>query len=87
MEEQQEIKIYKNYRAALRTHRSRGEGYPARARQFARKVTVERYGVSYAEVKGIVRKYDAINGITHFAPEEHGSSPIYVNYHDDLNQL
>ena len=85
MDEQQvseelELKIYKNYRAALRKDRYRHYGYPARSRQFARKVCVDRYGVSFKEVKRIVAKYDAINGITHEAPEEWGTSPIHVNY-------
>lgn len=62
MDEQLEIKIYKNYRAVMR---KKIGGFPAIDRQRARKACVERYGVSYKEVKRIVEKHDAINGITH----------------------
>lgn len=57
-----EDKIYKNYRAALaaqKDHRA------AARRQAARKMTVERYNVSYAQVKEIVARHDALTGITH----------------------
>lgn len=67
MDEQQEIKIYKNYRAMMkkRNKGSSKNGYPSYWRQLAREACVKRYNVSYQEVKRIVEKYDAINGITH----------------------
>lgn len=63
MDEKQELKIYKNYRAMMKGRRK--TGYPAGWRQLARKQCVERYNVSYQEVKRIVKKYDEINNITH----------------------
>lgn len=65
MDEQQEIKIYKNYRAMMAKRNKSGGGYPSYWRQLAREACVKRYNVSYQEVKRIVAKHDAINGITH----------------------
>ena len=75
MDEQLEIKIYKNYRRAV-TSRPRGAGFPAYARQLAREACVKRYNISYKEVKRIVAKHDAINGITH---EKQPNPPLYFN--------
>lgn len=61
-----ELKIYKNYRAALRSYRSTSRRPRAAAiRQNARAVTVKRYGIPWAEVKRIVAKQDMIHGIEH----------------------
>lgn len=65
MDEKQEIQIYKNYRAMMKKRNKNGGGYPSYWRQAARKACVERYSVSFQEVKRIVEKYDAINGVTH----------------------
>lgn len=68
MDEQQELKIYKNYRAMMKKRNktnSSNSGYPSYWRQLAREACVNRYNVSYEEVKLIVAKYDEINGITH----------------------
>lgn len=65
MSEGQELKIYKNYRATMKKRNSVGGGYPSYWRQLARKNCVERYNVSYKEVKRIVAKYDAVYEITH----------------------
>lgn len=68
MDEQQEKKIYNNYRAMMKKrNKTNGNhsGYPSYWRQLAREACVNRYNVSYQEVKRIVAKYDVINGITH----------------------
>lgn len=65
MDEKQEIRIYKNYRAVMKKRNKVGGGYPSYWRQVARKACVERYNVSFQEVKRIVAKYDEINGLTH----------------------
>lgn len=68
MDEQQELKIYNNYRAMMKKrNKTNGSnsGYPSYWRQLAREACVNRYNVSYQEVKRIVAKYDEINGITH----------------------
>lgn len=65
VDEKQEIKIYKNYRAMMKKRNKVGGGYPSYWKQAARKACVERYNVSFQEVKRIVAKYDEINGITH----------------------
>jgi hypothetical protein len=65
MDEKQEVKIYKNYRAMMKKRNKVGGGYPSYWKQAARKACVERYNVSFQEVKRIVAKYDEINGITH----------------------
>lgn len=75
MDEQLEIKIYKNYRAMV-TSRPRHVGFPAYYRQLAREACVNRYNISYKEVKRIVAKHDVINGITH---EKQPSRPLYFN--------
>ncbi|MBC9704900.1 MAG: hypothetical protein H9W81_07970 [Enterococcus sp.] len=75
MDEKLELKIYKNYRAKV-TSRPRYVGFPAYYRQLAREACVKRYNVSYKEVKRIVAKYDAINGITH---EKQPNPNIYFN--------
>lgn len=59
--DQHEQNAYNNYRAALR---SLGGYAPAR-RQEARRLTVERYGISYKTLKAIIKKYDEANGIVH----------------------
>jgi trimethylamine:corrinoid methyltransferase-like protein len=62
-------KIYKNYRASMKAYgkirKGSNVGYPAHWRNQARKMCVERYNVSFAQVKEIVVKFDAIHGITH----------------------
>lgn len=65
MDEKQEIRIYKNYRAMMKKRNKSGGGYPSYWKQLAREACVKRYNVSYQEVKRIVEKHDAINGITH----------------------
>lgn len=65
MDEKQELKIYKNYRAMMKKRNKSGGGYPSYWKQLAREACVKRYNVSFQEVKRIVEKYDAINGITH----------------------
>lgn len=65
MDEKQETRIYKNYRAMMKKRNKVSGGYPSYWRQAARKACVERYNVSFQEVKRIVAKYDEINGITH----------------------
>lgn len=67
MNDELELKIYKNYRAMM-SKRVKSSGYPAHLRQLARKACVNRYNVSYKEVKRIVAKYDEVNGITHERP-------------------
>lgn len=57
-----ETRIYNNYRAALR---SQVGGRAASRRQAARKITVGRFGVSYAQVKEIVTRLDEVHGVTH----------------------
>lgn len=57
-----ETRIYNNYRAALS---QRQGGHAASRRQEARKITVGRYNVSYAQVKDIVKRYDEAAGVTH----------------------
>jgi len=73
-----EVRVYNNYRAVLRTFKKQYGSRDSRAaarRQEARKQTVERYNVPFAEVKRIVAKYDLINGVTH----EHT-----LQYHRDM---
>ena len=65
MDENLEIKIYKNYRAMMKKRNKSGGGYPAYWKQLAREACVKRYNISFQEVKRIVAKYDEINGITH----------------------
>ena len=63
-----EVRVYNNYRAVLRSFKNQYGSRDSRAaarRQEARKQTVERYNVPFAEVKRIVAKYDLINGVTH----------------------
>lgn len=57
-----ETRVYNNYRAALRAQTAPRAG--AR-RQAARKMTVERYNLPYAQVKDIVARFDAANDVTH----------------------
>lgn len=80
MDEQQEINIYKNYRSMMKkrnkVRKGTNAGYPSYWRQLAREACVKRYGVSYQEVKRIVAKYDAINGITHEKQEPSYSMPF-----------
>lgn len=72
MDEKLEIQIYNNYRAMMKKRNKTGGGYPAYWKQAARVACVERYNVSFKEVKRIVEKHDAINGITHEKqPAEH----------------
>lgn len=73
LDEAFETKVYRNYRAALKSIRSSNSArpYAAGCRQFARRVTVERYGVTYAEVKRIVADHDAAAGITHAPGGDH----------------
>lgn len=68
-----ELKIYKNYRAALHSYRSTSRRPRAAAiRQNARAVTVKRYGIPWAEVKRIVAEQDRIHGIEHdYSTREH----------------
>ena len=61
----QETRIYKNYRAALVSLRRANNDHSAQRRQAARKVTVDRYNIPYAELKQIIAKHDALNDITH----------------------
>ena len=67
--EKQQLSIYNNYRAQMksfnRLRKATNVGYPAYWRNLARKQCVERYNVSFAQVKAIVQKFDAVNGITH----------------------
>lgn len=65
MDEKLEIQIYNNYRAMMKKRNKTGGGYPAYWKQAARVACVERYNVSFQEVKRIVAKYDEINGVTH----------------------
>lgn len=65
MSNELELKIYKNYRAMMKKRNKSNNGYPSHWRQLAREACVNRYNVSFAEVKRIVAKYDIINGITH----------------------
>lgn len=84
MDEHQELKIYKNYRAMVRKRRKQGcanAGYPAYWKQLARKACVERYNVSYQEVKRIVAKFDEINGITHEKQESQHNPPNNLQNH------
>lgn len=71
MDEQLEVKIYKNYKAFMKNRpKDRGDseyhdddwhsGDPASWRQKAREVCVKRYNVSHQEVKRIVAKHDEI---------------------------
>lgn len=89
MDETQELKIYKNYRAMMkkrnRVQKNTNNGYPAYWRQLAREACVERYNVSYQEVKRIVAKYDAINGITHEKQENSYQMP-FNNPQDHIPQ-
>lgn len=75
MDEKLELKIYKNYRAVMKKRNKVGGGYPSYWKQYGRKVTVERYNVSYQEVKRIVAKYDEIYGITHEKSISHYNQP------------
>jgi hypothetical protein len=69
----QETRIYKNYRNVLKAENRHKENHAAQRRQRARKATVERYNISYVDLKTIIAKHDQINGITH----EH--TPDYLN--------
>jgi hypothetical protein len=80
MDEKQEIQIYKNYRAVMKKRNKTGGGYPSYWKQFAREACVKRYNVSFQEVKRIVEKHDAINGITH---EKQPAEYNPVNRHQD----
>lgn len=67
-----ELRIYNNYRAALaaenrawKENHAWKNDHAAQRRNAARKITVERYKVSFAEVKRIVNEQDALKGITH----------------------
>lgn len=60
-------KVYQNYRAVV-TSFPRSGGYPAQGRQAARQAVVEKFGISFAEVKRIVKEQDAVHGITHDKP-------------------
>lgn len=84
MDEQQELKIYKNYRAMMKKRNKSGGGYPSYWKQLAREACVKRYNVSFQEVKRIVAKYDELNGITHEKqPPVHNS---WNNPHDHIPQ-
>jgi hypothetical protein len=76
MDEKQEIKIYKNYRAMMKKRNKSNGGYPAYWKQAAREACVKRYNVSFQEVKRIVEKYDAINGITHEKQPDPAYNPV-----------
>jgi len=69
----QEERIYTKYRHFLRSaaghqphyDQNRPNSRAAARRQQARKLTVEQFSIPFAEVKRIVAKHDALNGITH----------------------
>lgn len=71
IDEALELRVYNNYRAAVTSFSRYSEARAAEKRQYARKVTVERYNVPFAEVKRIVAKFDAKNGVTHEHTEEY----------------
>jgi hypothetical protein len=81
MDEQQEIKIYKNYRAMMKKRNKSGGGYPSYWRQLAREACVKRYNISFQEVKRIVEKHDALNGITHEKTDAEHNSPNNLQNH------
>lgn len=83
MDNELELKIYKNYRAMMkkRNKGSAKNGYPSYWRQLAREACVNRYNVSFAEVKRIVAKYDAVNGITHEKTNSAHNSPNNLQNH------
>lgn len=73
--EELEERVYKAYRLTLKSFRRESNGSTCRAaerRNRARKVVVERYNVSFQDIKRIIAKYDNINGVTH--PDD----PAYV---------
>jgi hypothetical protein len=69
MDTKLELRIYNNYRAAL-AEQNRGikPAHAAQRRNTARKLTVKRYNVSFAEIKRIVNEHDTKNGVTHEHP-------------------
>lgn len=60
-----EQQVYRHYRNMLRLQRG---GHAAQRRQAARKLTVDRYNVTYVDVKRIVAEQDALNGVVHASP-------------------
>jgi hypothetical protein len=82
MDTMQETRIYKNYRAALASltaNTSDSFTHAAQRRQSARKVTVDRYNVPYAELKRIISTHDTVNGITHEKGEDYYQKMEYEN--------
>ncbi len=70
-----EERIYNAYRLALRSFRRADNGSTCRAadrRNRARKVVVDRYNVSFQQVKAIVAKFDELKNI------EHPDDPNYL---------
>lgn len=68
MDTQREIQIYNNYRSALTAiNRCKGD-HAAQRRNSARKITVDRYNVSFADLKRIIREQDEARGVTHEHP-------------------
>lgn len=63
-----ETAIYNTYRKALTTFRKNDNGRNCRAadrRNRARKIVVERYNIPFTELKELIARHDAVNGITH----------------------
>jgi hypothetical protein len=86
IDEALELRVYNNYRAAVTSFSRYSEARAAEKRQYARKVTVERYNVPFAEVKRIVAKYDAINGVTHEHTEDYLRNLDLMVERDKFNQ-
>lgn len=84
-----EEQVYNNYRASLR-RANKGSGdrnsRAAQRRQSARKLTVERYGVSFAEVKRIVAKFDGLNGVTHDHTPQYSRQLLLIEARADFEQ-
>lgn len=63
---QDPTKIYKQYR---RTLKNAAGAHAAQRRQNARATIVEKFGISYADLKALIAEEDAKAGITHEQPQ------------------
>lgn len=79
--------IYESFRRVLKNLRASSNSRDSRTgerKQIALKQTADRYKVRVRDVKAIVRKLDAENGITREQPEEYKKSHAFKVAHENF---